>query len=59
MPSGLVFSLKYAFFADTSGRMATEEEVAAELEISLEELDAWQAQTKVAGLVSYAFFADM
>ncbi|MGN0506756.1 MAG: FliA/WhiG family RNA polymerase sigma factor [Lachnospiraceae bacterium] len=34
------------------GRMATDEEVAEELEISLEELDTWQAQTKAAGLVS-------
>jgi len=35
-----------------TGRMATEEEVAKELEISLDELDAWQTQTKAAGLVS-------
>ena len=35
-----------------TGRMATEEEVARELEISLDELDTWQAQTKAAGLVS-------
>lgn len=34
------------------GRMATDEEIAAELEISIEELDTWQAQTKAAGLVS-------
>ena len=35
-----------------TGRMATDEEIAAELEISVDELDAWQAQTKAAGLVS-------
>lgn len=35
-----------------SGRLATDEEVAAELEISVEELDSWQAQTKAAGLIS-------
>lgn len=35
-----------------SGRMATDEEVAAELNISLDEFDTWQAQTKAAGLVS-------
>ncbi len=35
-----------------TGRMATEEEVARELEISLDELDTWQTQTKAAGLVS-------
>ena len=35
-----------------TGRMATDEEIAAELEISVEELDSWQSQTKAAGLVS-------
>jgi len=35
-----------------SGRFATEEELAAELEISVEELGQWQAQTKAAGVVS-------
>ena len=35
-----------------TGRLATDEEVAAELEISIDELDSWQAQTKAAGLVS-------
>ena len=35
-----------------TGRMATDEEIAAELEISVDELDSWQAQTKAAGLVS-------
>lgn len=35
-----------------SGRFATDEELAAELEISVEELSQWQAQTKAAGVVS-------
>ena len=35
-----------------TGRMATDEEIAAELEISVDELDSWQSQTKAAGLVS-------
>ena len=35
-----------------SGRFATDEELAAELEISVEELGQWQAQTKAAGVVS-------
>ncbi|MFU0826593.1 MAG: RNA polymerase sigma factor [Lachnoclostridium sp.] len=35
-----------------SGRMATDEEVAKELDISLEELDLWQNQTKVSNLLS-------
>ena len=34
------------------GRMATDEEVAKELEISLEEFDIWQSQTKVSNLLS-------
>ena len=34
------------------GRVATDEEIAAELEISVDELDSWQAQTKAAGLIS-------
>ncbi|MCQ2538399.1 MAG: FliA/WhiG family RNA polymerase sigma factor [Lachnospiraceae bacterium] len=34
------------------GRMATDEEIARELEISPDELDRWQAQTKASGLVS-------
>ncbi len=34
------------------GRMATDEEVAKELEISLEEFDVWQSQTKVSSLLS-------
>lgn len=34
------------------GRPATDEEIAAELEISLEELDNWQNQTKISNLVS-------
>jgi len=35
-----------------TGRLATDEEIAAELEISVDELDSWQAQTKAAGLLS-------
>jgi len=35
-----------------SGRFATDEELAAELEISVDELSQWQAQTKAAGVVS-------
>ena len=35
-----------------TGRLATDEEIARELEISVDELDSWQAQTKAAGLVS-------
>ena len=35
-----------------SGRFATDEELAAELEISVEELGQWQAQTKASGVVS-------
>ena len=35
-----------------SGRFATDEELAAELEISVEELGQWQAQTKATGVVS-------
>ena len=35
-----------------SGRFASDEELAAELEISVEELGQWQAQTKAAGVVS-------
>lgn len=35
-----------------TGRFATDEEIAAELEISVDELDSWQTQTKAAGLIS-------
>lgn len=35
-----------------SGKFATDEELAAELDISVEELGQWQAQTKAAGVVS-------
>ncbi len=34
------------------GRMATDEEVAKELDISVEEFDLWQSQTKVSNLLS-------
>lgn len=35
-----------------TGRLATEAEIAKELEISMDELDTWQSQTKAAGLLS-------
>lgn len=35
-----------------NGQFASDEEIAAELEISVEELGQWQAQTKAAGIVS-------
>ncbi|MDD6036280.1 MAG: FliA/WhiG family RNA polymerase sigma factor [Lachnospiraceae bacterium] len=35
-----------------NGQFATDEELAAELDISVEELGQWQAQTKAAGVVS-------
>ena len=34
------------------GRIATDDELAAELELSIEELDHWQSQTKLMGLIS-------
>ena len=36
----------------STGKFATDEEIAAELEISVEELNQWQSQTKAAGMVS-------
>ncbi len=42
----------YSKIEAETGRMATDEEIAAELEISVDELDSWQSQTKAAGLVS-------
>ena len=42
----------YSKIEAITGRMATDEEIAAELEITIDELDTWQAQTKAAGLVS-------
>lgn len=42
----------YQKIESASGRMATDEEVAAELEISTDELLKWQNQTKAAGVVS-------
>mgnify|MGYP003485625869 FL=1 len=35
-----------------TGRPATDEEIAKELEISLDELDEWQNQTKISNLIS-------
>ncbi|HHV10226.1 MAG TPA: FliA/WhiG family RNA polymerase sigma factor [Clostridiales bacterium] len=40
------------------GRMANEEEVATELEISVDELESWQSQTKVANIISLDEFMD-
>ena len=42
----------YQKIESEQGRMATDEEVACELEISLEEFDVWQSQTKVSNLLS-------
>lgn len=42
----------YQKIESESGRMATDEEVAAELEISTDELLKWQNQTKASGVVS-------
>ncbi len=42
----------YQKLESQAGRMATDEEVARELEISVEELESWQAQTQIGGLVS-------
>lgn len=42
----------YQKLESESGRFATDEELAAELEISVDELSQWQAQTKAAGVVS-------
>lgn len=40
------------------GRMASDEEVAKELEISTEELDTWQSQTKITNVISLEEFMD-
>lgn len=42
----------YQKIETANGRMATDEEVAKELEISTDELTKWQNQTKASGLVS-------
>lgn len=42
----------YQKIESLNGRMATDEEVAAELEISVDEFENWQAQTKLSNLVS-------
>ena len=42
----------YQKLETATGKFATDEELAAELEISVEELGQWQAQTKAAGVVS-------
>lgn len=42
----------YQKLETASGREATEEELAAELEISTEELESWQNQMKISGLIS-------
>ncbi len=40
------------------GRLATDEEVALELEITVEELDTWQSQTKLSNLLSLDEYID-
>lgn len=40
------------------GRMATDDEMAAELEISVEEFDTWQSQTKITNMISLDEFLD-
>lgn len=42
----------YQKLESESGRMATDEEVAKELDISVDELESWQMQTQIGGLVS-------
>ena len=42
----------YSKIETETGRPATDEEIASELQISTDELDKWQAQTKASGLVS-------
>lgn len=42
----------YQKIESEKGRMASDEEVASELNISTEELDLWQSQTKVSNLLS-------
>lgn len=42
----------YQKIESTHGRMATDEEVAAELDITTDELETWQSQTKISNLVS-------
>lgn len=42
----------YAKIEGMTGRLATDEELAAELNITSDELDAWQTQTKVSNLIS-------
>lgn len=41
-----------------TGRMATDEEIARELEVSVEELNNWQGQTKINSLVSLDEFVE-
>lgn len=42
----------YQKLETTSGRTATDEELAKELDISVDELESWQMQTQIGGLVS-------
>ena len=42
----------YQKLESEAGRTVTDEEVAKELEISVEELESWQSQTQIGGLVS-------
>jgi RNA polymerase sigma factor for flagellar operon FliA len=50
--------LAYQNLESKYGRMASEEEVASELEISMEELENWQSQTKVSNVISLDEFID-
>lgn len=50
--------LAYQSLESRYGRMASEEEVALELEISMEELENWQSQTKVSNIISLDEFID-
>ncbi len=50
--------LAYQNLESRYGRMASEEEVAFELEISMEELENWQSQTKVSNVISLDEFID-
>ncbi len=50
--------LAYQNLEQRFGRMASDEEVAGELEISMDELEAWQNQTKVTNIISLDEFME-
>ncbi len=50
--------LAYQNLEQRYGRMASDEEVAKELEISVDELETWQNQTKVTNIISLDEFMD-